>query len=327
MEGNAIFQELFKMSMAMTGIMVLVFGNAILMAYFERKWSAHMHRRLGPMEVGPHGILQSIIDGVKLLGKQLIVPRDADRTLYRLAPILSMAPVVLAFIVFPFAPKLQAVDLEIALVFVLSMASLNVLAILIGGWGSNNKYGLFGAIRSVAQNVAYEVPMLLALLAVILVSNTLSFEGMVRAQQDLIWFVFLQPVAFLIYIVSGIAETNRAPFDLPEAESELTAGFHTEYSGMGFALFFLAEYTNMLIVASVAAFAFLGGYAGFPLPFFEYSGVIWYLAKVYLLMFFMVWVRFTYPRTRFDQLMNFSWTYLIPFALVNLLITAVVVKL
>ncbi len=194
------------------------------------------------------------------------------------------------------------------------------------GWGSNNKYSLFGAMRSVAQNISYEIPMLLSLLAVILMTNTFSMQGIVQAQGK-IWFFLVQPVAFLIYIVASFAETNRAPFDLPEAESELTAGYHTEYSGMGFSLFMLAEYANMFVVCSIATVLFLGGWHGIPLPFGAYSGAIWFFIKAYGLMVFMIWVRWTYPRTRFDQLMNFCWKYMIPFALVNLLVTAVLVKL
>ena len=216
--------------------------------------------------------------------------------------------------------------MNLGLVFIVTMGSINVMALLVGGWGSNNKYSMFGAMRAVAQCIAYEIPILLSMLAVILMTNTFSLKGIVGAQKSM-WFIDLQPVAFLIYIISGVAETNRAPFDLPEAESELTAGFHTEYSGMGFSLFFLAEYTNMFIVASVATVLFLGGWHGPPLPHGEYLGIVWFFLKVYFLLFLMIMVRWTYPRVRFDQLMNFAWKYLIPFALVNLFITAVVVKL
>lgn len=305
---------------------IIVFGNALVMGYAERKLAGRIQLRPGPMEVGPHGILQLVVDGVKLMGKQLVVPRNADKPLFMLAPLLSFAPVFVPLLVIPFSDKLQGLDLDVGLLLILAFASLNVLAILIGGWGSNNKYSLLGAIRSVAQNVAYEIPMLLALLAIVFMTNTFSLQGIVDAQSP-VWFIVLQPLAFLIYLVAMVAETNRAPFDLPEAESELTAGFHTEYSGMSFSLFMIAEYTNMFIVCSVATVFFLGGASGIPLPWFEYSGVIWFLLKVYLLMFFLVWIRWTYPRTRFDQLMNFCWKYLIPFSMVNLILTVVLVKL
>ncbi|HIE06575.1 MAG TPA: NADH-quinone oxidoreductase subunit H, partial [Desulfarculaceae bacterium] len=194
------------------------------------------------------------------------------------------------------------------------------------GWASNNKYSLFGTFRSVAQAVSYEIPMLLSLLSIILMTSTFSLQGIIAAQKYY-WFILVQPLAFIIYFISGMAETNRAPFDMPEAESELTAGFHTEYSGMGFSFFFLAEYANMFTVCSIATVLFLGGWKGIPLPLGDFTGIVWFMIKVYGLLFVMIWIRWTYPRVRFDQLMSFCWKYLIPFALVNLLITAVVVKL
>ena len=318
--------ELIRMLIAVIVIITFLFLNGIMMGYAERKIAGHVQRRPGPMEVGFHGILQMIVDGVKLLAKELIIPINVDRNLFRIAPLLSFTPVILPLLVIPFSEKLQARDLNLGLVFIVTMGSINVMALLVGGWGSNNKYSMFGAMRAVAQCIAYEIPILLSMLAVILMTNTFSLKGIVGAQKGM-WFIVLQPVAFLIYIISGVAETNRAPFDLPEAESELTAGFHTEYSGMGFSLFFLAEYTNMFIVASVATVLFLGGWHGPPLPHGEYLGIVWFFLKVYFLLFLMIMVRWTYPRVRFDQLMNFAWKYLIPFALVNLFITAVVVKL
>jgi len=307
-------------------IISFIFLNAVMMGYLERKIAGHVQRRLGPMEVGFHGILQLVVDGVKLVGKELLVPVNVDRTLFRLGPILSFTPVILPLLVIPFSEKLQARDLNLGLLFIVSMTSINVMAILVAGWGSNNKYSMFGAMRAVAQSIAYEIPILLSMLAVILMANTFSLKEIVEAQQK-IWFILLQPLAFIIYIISGVAETNRAPFDLPEAESELTAGFHTEYSGMGFSLFFLGEYTNMFTVASVATVLFLGGWHGPPLPYGEYLGIVWFFLKVYFLLFFMIMIRWTYPRVRFDQLLNFAWKYLVPFSLANILITAVVIKL
>jgi len=318
--------ELIRMVIAVVIIITFLFVNAIMMGYAERKIAGHVQRRPGPMEVGSHGILQMIVDGVKLVAKELLIPFNVDRTLFRVAPLLSFTPVILPLLVIPFSEKLQARDLNLGLLFIVSMGAVNVMALLVGGWGSNNKYSMFGAMRAVAQAIAYEIPILLSMLAVILMCNTFSLKEIVGAQQK-IWFVVLQPVAFLIYVIAGLAETNRAPFDLPEAESELTAGFHTEYSGMGFSLFFLGEYTNMFIVASVATVLFLGGWHGPNLPYGEYLGVVWFFLKVYFLLFLMIMVRWTYPRVRFDQLLNFAWKYLVPFSFVNLLITAVVVKL
>jgi NADH-quinone oxidoreductase subunit H len=318
--------ELIRMVFAVIIIISFIFLNAIMMGYLERKIAGHVQRRPGPMEVGSHGILQLVVDGVKLVGKELLIPVNVDRTLFRLGPILSFTPVILPLLVIPFSEKLQARDLHLGLLFIVSMTSINVMALLVAGWGSNNKYSMFGAMRAVAQSIAYEIPILLSMLAVILMANTFSLKEIVGAQQN-IWFIVLQPLAFIIYIISGVAETNRAPFDLPEAESELTAGFHTEYSGMGFSLFFLGEYTNMFTVAAVATVLFLGGWHGPPLPYGEYLGIVWFFLKVYFLLFFMIMIRWTFPRVRFDQLLNFAWKYLVPFSLANILITAVVVKL
>ncbi len=318
--------ELIRMVIAVVIIITFIFLNAIMMGYMERKIAGHVQRRPGPMEVGFHGILQMIVDGVKLVGKELLIPVNVDRTLFRVGPLLSFTPVILPLLVIPFSEKLQARDLNMGLIFIVSMASINVMSLLVAGWGSNNKYSMFGAMRAVAQCIAFEIPILLSMLSIILITNTFSLKGIVGAQQN-IWFIIVQPVAFLIYVVSGVAETNRAPFDLPEAESELTAGFHTEYSGMGFSLFFLGEYTNMFTVASVATVLFLGGWHGPHLPYGQYLGIVWFLLKVYFLLFLMIMVRWTYPRVRFDQLLNFAWKYLVPFSLINVLITAVVVKL
>jgi len=318
--------ELIRMLIAVIIIISFLFLNAIMMGYLERKIAGHVQRRPGPMEVGFHGILQMVVDGVKLLGKELLIPFKVDRTLFRVAPLLSFTPVILPLLVIPFSEKLQARDLSLGLIFIVSMGSVNVMALLVAGWGSNNKYSMFGAMRAVAQSIAFEIPILLSMLAVVLMCNTFSLKEIVGAQQK-IWFVFLQPVAFLIYLIAGVAETNRAPFDLPEAESELTAGFHTEYSGMGFSLFFIGEYTNMFIVASVATVLFLGGWHGPSLPYGEYLGIVWFFLKVYFLLFLLIMIRWTYPRVRFDQLLNFAWKYLVPFSFVNILITAVLVKL
>jgi NADH-quinone oxidoreductase subunit H len=318
--------ELLRILFTVACAIVIVFGNAVVMGYLERKLAGRFQRRTGPMDVGWQGLLQLAVDGVKLVGKQLIIPSQSDKVLYRLAPIVSFAPVALPLLVIPFSPKLQGRDFDVGLLFILAIVAINVLAILIAGWGSNNKYALLGSMRSVAQNVAYEIPMLLTLLSVIMVTNTFSLQGIVEAQER-IWFIFLMPVAFIIFFIATIAETNRAPFDLPEAESELTAGFMTEYSGMGFSLFFMAEYTYMFIACSMTVILFLGGWHGPPLPYAEYTSAIWFFFKVYALLIVMIWIRWTFPRVRFDQLMNFCWKYLVPFALVHLLVTAVVVKL
>ncbi len=309
-------------------IVVLLFSqlNALFLVWLERKVAGHIQLRLGPMEVGPHGLLQTIADGIKLVGKELITPANVDRKLFVIAPILVFMPVLIAFLVLPFDRNLIIRDMNAGLLLIFAFSTFSVLAILTGGWASNNKYSLLGAIRSVAQNIAYEIPLLLSVMSVILMVHSFRFAEIVAAQHRL-WFIFLQPVAGLIFFISATAETNRAPFDIPEAESELIAGFHTEYSGMRFGLFFLAEYTNMFIVCAVATSLFFGGWQGL----FGYSlgipGVVWFLVKVYVLLFILMWFRWTFPRVRFDQLMNFSWKVMIPLSLANLLVTALVIKL
>ncbi len=303
---------------------VLILGfvqlNALFLVWLERKVAAHMQLRLGPMEVGPHGLLQTLVDGVKLVGKELITPKAVDRPLFYLAPIVVFMPVLVAFVVVPFSQGWIVRDLNVGVVLIFAFAALNTLAVLMAGWSANNKYALLGAVRSVAQSIAYEIPMLLAVISVVMMAGSLKLTDIVEMQHP-VPYILLQPLAFLIYFIAGVAETNRAPFDLPEAESELVAGFHTEYSGMRFALFFLAEYSNMFIVAAVATCLFLGGWKGPFLP-----GIAWFFIKAYSLVFVLMWFRWTFPRVRFDQLMNFSWKILTPIALVNLLATAVLLK-
>jgi len=324
--GHILSSEIGRLVAGVVVVLIFVSLNAPFLVWLERKVAGHIQLRIGPKEVGPFGLLQTIIDGIKLVGKELITPRNVDRKLFILAPVLVFTPVLVPFIVLPFSKSLPLNDMNIGLLVIFSFSTINVLAILIGGWGSNNKYSLLGAIRSVSQNIAYEIPLLLAVLSVVLMTRTLQMSKIVEAQSSL-WFFMVQPLAALIYFICATAETNRAPFDIPEAESELVAGFHTEFSGMRFALFFLAEYTNMFIVSAVATTLFLGGWQG---PFgisLGIPGVIWFLMKTYLLVFIIMWFRWTYPRLRFDQLMNFSWKVLIPLALANLVITAGIIKL
>jgi NADH-quinone oxidoreductase subunit H len=287
----------------------------------ERKVAAHMQLRPGPMEVGPHGAIQTVADAVKLMDKELITPEEVDRPIYLLAPIVVFLPVLLTFLVIPFSQTWIIKDMNVGIVLILAFSTLTVLAILMGGWASNNKYAVFGALRSVAQNIAYEIPLLVTVMSIILMVGSFKLTDIVAAQSGY-WFILVQPLAFILFIICATAETNRTPFDLPEAESELVAGFHTEYSGMRFALFFLAEYTNMFIVSAVAAVLFLGGWRGPLLP-----GVVWFLIKVYALIFLIMWFRWTFPRVRFDQLVTFAWKILIPLSFVNLLLTALALKI
>jgi NADH-quinone oxidoreductase subunit H len=319
--------DLTVIIVGLVGILALVQVNALFLVWLERKVAAHIQLRIGPKEVGPFGIFQTIVDGVKLVSKELITPRHVDKKLFIVAPVAVFLPVLVSFVVIPFSEKLQIRDLNVGLLVVFAFSTFNVLAILIGGWASNNKYSLLGAVRSVAQNVAYEIPLLLTVLSALLWSNSLQMSKIVESQST-VWNAFWMPVAALIYLICATAETNRAPFDIPEAESELVAGFHTEYGGMRFALFFLAEYSNMLIVAAVATTLFFGGWK--PLPFLGFlpvPGLIWFLAKTYVLIFVVIWVRWTFPRLRFDQLMNFCWKIMIPVALLHLIVYAGIIKL
>lgn len=314
-------QEAIKILFWAVGSLAFISLNTLILVYVERKVSARIQLRLGPMHVGPHGILQTIADAVKLLSKEQILPRHVDVPVFLLAPVLAFFPVLVLFMVMPFSPFWTVRDLNISLLFVVSFASLEVLAIFMAGWSSNNKYSMLGAMRSVAQVVSYEVPLLLAILPVVLITGSVSLSDVV-ACQDGLYMAVLQPLAFIIFMMGGLADTNRAPFDIPEAESELVAGFHTEYSGMRFALFFLAEYSNVLLICCTATALFLGGWQG---PFLD--GIHWFLLKTYILVFVVIWIRWTFPRLRPDQLMNFCWKILTPVALLNLLVTALWLKL
>jgi NADH-quinone oxidoreductase subunit H len=296
----------------------------------ERKVIGHMQDRIGPQRVGPFGLLQTIADGIKLFFKEDLIPAQADRAVFILAPALPVITAFLALSVIPFGDtvevfgrqvRLQVTDVNIAVLWILATTSMGVYGIVLGGWASNSKYPLLGGLRSSAQMISYELAQGISLVSVILMTGTLSLASIVKQQQYL-WFIVPQFFAFVIYILCGIAETNRAPFDLAEAETELVAGFHTEFSSMKFALYFLAEYANMMVVSGIAISVFFGGWQGPFLP-----PVVWFLIKLSLFLFFYVWLRATFPRLRYDQLMAFGWKVLLPASLLNLTVTAVVVAL
>lgn len=293
--------------------------NVLFLIWLERKVSAHIQRRYGPMEVGPHGSLQTVADMVKLLGKQILTPVAADKFVYILAPVLVFVPTLCLASLIPLSGAEAFADLPYGLIVLVALSGISVLAIFMAGWASNNKYAVLGGMRSVSQVIAYEIPILLSALSVVLIAQSLNLREIVVAQARGVPFILLQPVAALLFFIGITAETNRAPFDIPEAESELVGGFHTEYSGMRFAMFFFAEYTSMLVLAGLGATLFLGGWLGPWLP-----GPVWLLLKAYAIIFVMIWMRWTFPRLRFDQLMSFAWKLLIPVALVNLVITALV---
>src|SRR5215217_380855 len=317
-------------------VVTLVAVWALYASYLERKISAFMQARLGPMRVGKWGLLQPIADAVKLLTKEDIVPEKADPYIFRYAPYIAVAATFLTFAVIPFAPDWGVItDVNIGLLFVLSISSVGVLALILAGWSSNSKYALLGGLRSSAQMVSYEVSMGLSLVGALMFARTLSLSGITTAQaSDSVWFILYQPLAFVIFIISGIAENNRAPFDLPEAESELVAGFHTEYSGMRWSLFFMAEYAAMVVVASVATTVYLGGWY-FPFVYrLEASGhhnlyvivsLLVFLVKASIILYIYFWLRWTLPRFRYDQLMDIGWKWLIPSALINIVLSGIAI--
>lgn len=307
---------------AVKGVIVLLFILlcALFLIWLERKVSGHIQQRLGPMRVGPHGALQTLADALKLIAKEDVIPKGADRWVFVLAPIVAFAPAVAVFVVIPFGPNLIAQDLNIGLVYIAATTSLIVISILMAGWSSNNKWSLLGAMRSAAQLISYEIPLVISVASVAMLVGSLSLQEIV-ASQGRVWNIFLQPLGFLVFFVAQLAELNRAPFDLVEAESELVAGYNTEYSGMRWGIFFVAEYGNMVSAAAVASSLYLGGWTG---PAFL-PPVVWILLKTFVLIFIMMWVRWTFPRIRVDQLMDLGWKGLVPLSLVNLAITGIYV--
>jgi NADH-quinone oxidoreductase subunit H len=324
--------EPFRLLAYLMGILSFVGLNAAYLVWVERKGAARFQRRPGPTEVGPEGLLQPIADAIKLMTKQVLVPPDADRTLFRLAPVLVMAPGLMCLATIPFSAQLAAIDFSLGLILVFAFGSINVMAILLGGWASRNKYAIISAARVVSQNVAYEIPMLLVVLTMLMITGTMSLREIVEQQAGGFWKWNilnlaanpLAPVTFVIFFICMLAETNRAPFDMAEAESELVAGAFTEYAGMGFGVFFMAEYANILVGCSLATILFFGGWQS---PIGILPGLFWFLVKLYLLIFTVVWVRWTFPRTQFYKLLNLSWKILIPISLGTLVLTGAMLKL
>jgi len=316
-------------------VVTLVAVWALYASYLERKISAFMQARLGPMRVGKWGLLQPIADAVKLLTKEDLVPEKADPYIFRYAPYISVAATFITFSVVPFAPDWGVItDVNIGLLLILAISSVGVLALILAGWSSNSKYALLGGLRSSAQMVSYEVSMGLSLIGALMFARTLSLSGITQAQaSDSIWFILYQPLAFGIFLVSGIAENNRAPFDLPEAESELVAGFHTEYSGMRWSLFFMAEYAAMVVVSAVAVTLFLGGWylpglarlTGGSGNLHVLLSLVVFVLKMAVLLYVYFWLRWTFPRYRYDQLMDLGWKWLIPASILNIVWTGVTV--
>ena len=322
--------ELIRLLVFLVGIIAFAALNAAYLVWVERKVAGHIQRRIGPKEVGPYGLLQPLADGVKLMTKQLLVPDGVDPLLFKVSPILLLVPAVMSFVTIPFGEHLAARNVDLGLLMIFAFASINVLGLLIGAWGSANKYAIIAAARVISQNIAYEIPMLLTAIALVMATGSMNLNEIVAQQGGGLWHWNLirltyaasplTPIAFLVFFTTMLAETNRAPFDMAEAESELVAGAFTEYAGMGFGVFFMGEYANIVVGASLVTVLFLGGWQS-PLPFLPNS-VVWFLAKMYAIIFTVVWIRWTYPRTQFYALLNLSWKVLIPISLVNLVLTA-----
>jgi NADH-quinone oxidoreductase subunit H len=313
-----------------------VMGALAYLTWLERKMMARVQMRPGPTRVGPFGLLQPIADGLKFLFKEDVIPTHANRFLYIAAPVVSLIPALLSFSVIPFGPQLQVADLSVGLLFIFAITSLGVYGIVLGGWASNSKYPLMGAMRSSAQMISYELSLTLSVIGVLMIANTLSLSELVTSQQGTWlgfiprWNIFLQPIAFIVYAISAIAETNRLPFDLAESEQELVAGWHTEYSSLKFAMFMLAEYANMVTVSALATIMFLGGWTG---PMFGPDWLqmalptVWFVLKISIFIFFYVLLRSTIPRFRYDQLMKFGWKFLLPLSLANIVVTSFIVAI
>ena len=318
---------------------LLAFVLATAFAYLtlaERKIAAFMQVRKGPNRVGPWGLLQPAADGIKLLFKEEMVPAGADKVLFFLAPILTMIPAMIIMAVVPIGPdvelfgrvvRLGISDLNVGLLYILSVASVAVYGIVLAGWSSANKYSLMGGLRASAQMISYEIALGLAIIGPILLAGTMSLQGIIAAQQQTTWYVVWQPVSALVFFLAGLAEVNRAPFDMPEAEQELTAGYFTEYSGMKFSLFFMGEYIKMVAVSAIFTTLFFGGYLGPYVEQLPWLGILYFTMKTAVFLFVMIWVRLTLPRLRYDQLMALGWKVLLPLSLANVVVTATVIVL
>ncbi|WP_171175991.1 NADH-quinone oxidoreductase subunit NuoH [Ruegeria sp. HKCCD8929] len=299
------------------------------LVWLERKIAGHIQQRMGPMRVGWHGLLQPVADGIKLLTKEDHIPRDADQFLFKLAPILAMVPPFVVFVAIPFGESVSVLgheitlyvsDMNVALLFILAVIGIEVYGVIFGGWASNSKYGVLGGLRTCAQMISYEIPMGFAVIGVVMLAQSMSLLDIVRAQSD-VWNVVYQPVGFFVFFVAGLAEAQRVPFDLAEAEGDLGAGFHTEYSGIRFAFFMVSEYAVMVLVSVLTVILFFGGWNGVLIPL---PPILWFLIKVAFFIYVFMWFRFTFPRYRYDQLMAIGWKVLLPLSLANIIITGVV---
>ena len=317
-------------------ILLILFGvtGFAYTTYYERRALARIQTRIGPNRAGPAGLLQPVADGIKLIFNEELIPAKADKLLFVLAPIITVLPALIIWAVVPWGTSitisgreipLYLADINVGALYIMAVASIAVYGIVIAGWSSNSKYPLLGSLRSTAQIISYELSLGLAFVGPIMLSNSMSMVSIVEKQQETAWFIVLQPLGFVIFFLAVLAEINRAPFDMPEAEQELVGGYHTEYSGMKFALFFMAEYIKMIAVSAIAATLFLGGYSGPWVESIPWLGPIYLLLKIFILLFVFIWIRGTLPRFRYDRLMAFGWKIMLPAALINVFLTAVVI--
>ena len=304
-------------------------GVVTYLIYFERKFIGWMQYRIGPNRVGPLGLLQSVADVAKLLMKEDIIPKRAEKDLFILAPVLTYVPSFLVLAVIPYTESLYLADLDVGLLYYVAISGLSTIGIMLGGWASNNNFSLLGGMRSAAQMISYEIPLVLSVVGVILISNTLNIREVAMLQEGWFWNwnVFPQILGFVVFVIAAVSELNRTPFDLPEAENELVAGYHVEYTGFRFAFFMLSEYTYMIAISGLTVSLFLGGWHA-PAPFLEFiPGLVWFVLKWALCIFFLFWIRASMPRIRIDQLMSFGWKWLLPLSLLNIFITAIYLEI
>lgn len=316
MEGLVVFLFIVLKVMLLAAILFLM---PIPLTWMERKIAGHIQQRLGPMRVGWHGLLQPVADVIKLLTKEDIIPDQADRFLFKLAPMLALVPPFAVFVAIPFGEELYLSDMNVGLLFVIAVVGLEVYGVIFGGWAANSKYAMLGSLRTCAQLISYEIPMGFSVIGVIMLSQSMNLNDIVAAQADT-WHVVYQPLGFFVFLVAGLAEAQRIPFDLAEAEGDLGAGYHTEYSGLRFSFYMISEYLVMLIISVLCVVLFLGGWNGFLIPL---PPAVWFLLKVGFFIYLFMWFRFTFPRYRYDQLMSIGWKVLLPLSLANILVTGI----
>lgn len=313
---NSLWADLTMYAVGCIMVIIFVLLNILVLSVLERKITSYFTQRVGPYRLGPHGWLQALGDGLKLMGKEDITPTGADKHIYKIAPIIIFAIPIMALAVIPYGEKMAPINLDLGIFYYFAITSLSTLGFFMGGWGSNNKYSLIGGMRAVAQMVSYEIPLLFSLVGVVMITQSFNLGAIVEAQKT-VPFIFLQPLAFVIFLIAALAEANRAPFDLVEGEQEVVAGPFTEYSGLRHGLFWIGEYSNLLAMAAITTTVFLGGWQG---PTFL-PGWIWFWLKVGSVIFFAMWIRWTFPRLRVDHLMHLAWKVLLPLSILNIILT------